>query len=189
MKKITILNGITDDKFLDFEKQLDAFATDRSAVDRLEEVKIECFTLRKMNIKYCTGCWSCWLKTPGECPLKDEMPKILRSVIHSDLTVFVSPVIMGFVSKHIKKAGDRLIPLVHPYIDISEKECHHISRYDKYPKLGLMLIEEQSNDARGNVGIITDIYKRNALNFKSKLAFSIVSNGSVEVLENEINRI
>ena len=184
MKSITILNGITDDQFGDFEKQLDAFT-----VDRPEQVKIECFTLRQMDIKYCTGCWSCWLKTPGECPLKDEMPKILRSVIHSDLTVFISPVVMGFVNKHIKKASDRFIPLVHPYIEIYENECHHVSRYDKYPKLGLMLLKEQDSDVQGDVGLITDIYKRTALNLKSQLVFSVVSKGSVEVLKNEINHI
>lgn len=184
MKRITILNGITDDKFLDFEKQLESLA-----VDRPEEVKIDCFTLRQMDIRYCTGCWSCWGKTPGECPLKDEMPKILRSAIHSDLTVFISPVVMGFVSKHIKKVSDRFIPLVHPYIGIFENECHHISRYDKYPKLGLMLLEEQDSDIQSDVDIITDIYKRTALNLKSQFAFSVVSKGNVEVLENEINRI
>lgn len=183
MKRITILNGITDDKFLGFEKQLEKLVVDHS-----QEVKIDCFTLRQMDIKYCTGCWNCWLKTPGECPLKDEMPKILSSVIHSDLTVFISPVVMGFVSKYIKRANDRLIPLVHPYIEIFKNECHHVSRYEKYPKLGLMLLEEQDSDVLYDVNIITDIYKRTALNFKSRLAFSIVSEGSVEVLKNEINR-
>lgn len=184
MKRITILNGITDDKSTDFEKQLEMLVVDHS-----QEVKIDCFTLRQMDIKYCTGCRSCWLKTPGECPLKDEMPKILSSVIHSDLTVFISPVVMGFVSKYIKKASDRFVPLVHPYIEIYKNECHHVSRYDKYPKLGLMLLKEQNSDIRCEAEIITDIYKRTALNFKSDLAFSIVSEGSVEVLEDEINRI
>lgn len=184
MKRITILNGITDDNFLDFEKQLEALA-----VDPPEEIELDCFTLRQMDIRYCTGCWSCWLKTPGECPLKDEMPKILRSVIHSDLTVFVSPIVMGFVSKYIKRASDRLIPLVHPYIEIYKNECHHVSRYDKQPKLGLMLLKEQDSDFQCDIDIITDIYKRTAINFKSSLAFSIVSEESVEVLEDEIKRI
>ena len=33
---------------------------------------IEFFQLSKMNLKYCTGCWSCWYKTPGLCPIKDD---------------------------------------------------------------------------------------------------------------------
>ena len=184
MKRITVLNGITEDRFKDFEEQLDSFV-----VNHPQELEIDCFTLRKMDIKYCTGCWSCWLKTPGECPLKDEMPKILRSVINSDLTVFISPLIMGFVSKYTKKACDRMIPLVQPYIGIFENECHHISRYDKYPKLGLMLLEEKNKDIQADISITTDIYKRMALNLKSQLAFSISSKGSLEVLEDEINRI
>lgn len=50
------------------------------------------------------------------------MPDVLRSVINSDLTINISPVVMGFVSKYIKKANDRMIPLVHPYIGVFDNE-------------------------------------------------------------------
>lgn len=188
MKSVTIINGITDDKYLNFEKQLEDFAG-RSR----EKLQVDCFKLREMDIKYCVGCWSCWLKTPGRCPLKDDMPAILKSFIHSDLVVYISPVVMGFVSKYIKKINDRSIPLLNPYIGIFENEFHHTARYDKYPALGLMLLTESgehegalNGQERPNMSIITDIYARMALNMKSKLAFSIANSGDMEVLANEM---
>lgn len=190
MKKITILNGITDDKYLEFEKDLEEFCTKNE-----ERFCINYFTLREMNIKYCCGCWSCWSKTPGECSQKDEMPEILRSVIQSDMTVFISPIVMGFVSAQIKKINDKMIPLVHPYIGIYENELHHKKRYRKYPKLGLMLLEDRDKETavetavNDDATIITDIYKRMAINLKTQLAFSVLSKSNMEVLVDEINRI
>ncbi|MCX8128875.1 MAG: NAD(P)H-dependent oxidoreductase [Clostridia bacterium] len=183
MKKITILNGITDEKYINFEDALEKI-NERNQ----RKFSCECFTLRKININYCCGCWNCWVKTPGECTQKDEMPKILRSIINSDLTVFISPILMGFSSSYLKKATDKLLPLLHPYIGIYENECHHKERYDRYPKLGLMLLDDKTN-ALSDLSIITDIYKRISVNMRSELAFTCISAGNVEVLENEINRV
>ncbi len=187
MKKVTIMNGITDDRYVEFEEQLKQFSENCG-----NELKVDLFQLRDMDIKYCTGCWNCWVKTPGECVHQDRMPDILRSIINSDLTVFLSPIIMGFVSKYIKKISDRMIPLVHPYIGIFNNECHHLKRYEHYPKLGLVLLKD--SDSRidtqdSDVKIITDIIGRMAINMKSSLQFSVVTNGDMEVLKNDINNI
>lgn len=190
MKRITILNGSADDKYLDFERELNEFKKDNQ-----DKFHLDCFTLRKMNMEYCCGCWNCWLKTPGECVYRDEMPKVLKSVINSDLTIFISPVVMGFVSAYTKKACDRMIPLLHPYICISGNECHHFKRYKKYPRIGLLLLGDTNDAANGNTSInngtqiITAIFKRIAINLRTKFAFGILSDGNMEVLKNEINHI
>lgn len=185
MKKVTVINGITDDKYIEFEKQLNLYAQHCG-----DQIELELFKLREMDIKYCTGCWNCWVKTPGICVHKDQMPDILRSVINSELTIFLSPMVMGFVSKYIKKASDRMIPLVHPYIGVFNNECHHFKRYEHYPKFGLMLLKDSRIDQQDtDVDIITGIYKRMAINMRSSLKFSVVSNGDLEVLKNEINSI
>jgi hypothetical protein len=139
-----------------------------------------------MRINYCCGCWNCWVKTPGECVFADDMPQVLRSIIHSDMTVFISPVVMGFVSAQLKKVNDRMVALVHPYITICENECHHQKRYDKYPKLGLILLDEKALKLE-ELDVITDIYNRLALNMKTKMEFTGLNNGSLDVLENEID--
>ena len=35
--------------------------------------QVETFKLKNYDIKHCTGCYSCWTKTPGECIFKDDM--------------------------------------------------------------------------------------------------------------------
>lgn len=139
-----------------------------------DRIVVENFNLSEMKIKFCSGCWSCWLKTPGKCIQEDEMPRLLQSIIQSNLTIFISPIKMGFVSAEIKKITDKMIPLIHPYIEIVNGECHHRKRYDKYPKLGLILVDEEQNLESHR--IITGIYQRLAINFRSELAFSFFVN-------------
>ena len=181
MRRITIINGLIDESARDFEQDLQ-----RSFERSNDLAELETFNIRDMNIKFCCGCFGCWVRTPGKCVQNDEMPGILRSVIHSDLTVFVSPVQMGFVNSNIKKVCDKLIPLVHPYIDIFYGECHHLKRYNTYPKLGLLLFDEEQAYKECH-DTITDIYRRLAINFKTELAFSIMTNGSMEEIEHAIN--
>lgn len=126
------------------------------------------FTLRSMEVRYCTGCWTCWWKTPGLCAHDDDMKEIYRAVMASDLFFFASPVVMGFMSALLKRANERMIPLVHPYTLLDRGECHHQGRYDRYPGMGLILGKGPDTDD-GDIAIITEIYRRDAINFKTSL--------------------
>ncbi len=181
--KITILNGNPDASNEQFDQYL--YNLSEALAD---EHTVTMFTLREMDIKYCTGCWGCWLKTPGECAVTDDSRDTCRACINSDLTLFASPVIMGFTSALLKKATDKYIPLLHPYVAIVQGECHHLARYDKYPLLGLLLEKGRDTDEE-DVKIITDIYQRIALNFKTTLALSKLTLDPIEEVADEINRI
>ncbi len=37
-----------------------------------ENHSVDCFSLSKMDLQFCTGCWSCWWKTPGKCVIHDD---------------------------------------------------------------------------------------------------------------------
>ena len=130
-----------------------------------------------------------WDKTPGEYSnAADDTRDVRREYINSDFILFASPIIMGFTCTLLKKANDKLLPLLLPYIEIVQNECHHLSRYDKYPKTGLLLEEEKdTND--DDIKIISDIYMRNAINLKSALCFTKLINDSVDEVVNEINNI
>jgi hypothetical protein len=65
---------------------------------------------------------------------------------------------------------DRLIVLLHPYIEIVNGECHHRKRYEKYPNLGLILEKEPDTDDE-DIKLVKDIFDRLAINFHSKLVF------------------
>lgn len=159
---ITILNGAINggnNKFSLFLEKLSGKLNEKHTV--------KLFHLDKMNLHYCTGCWSCWWKTPGKCAIKDDAEQVFRSVINSGFFIFASPLIAGFTSSTLKKITDRLIVLLHPYIELKNGECHHQKRYDRYPDFGLILEKEKDTDEE-DIGILKDIYDRFALNFHSQ---------------------
>lgn len=135
--------------------------------------------LRDLGMRYCIGCFGCWVKTPGVCSSQDESCEMRKAVIHSDFTLWAAPLRIGFPSAMLKKALDKSIPLIHPYMVVDQGEAHHRPRYDSYPRLGLLVDPESDTDAI-DLEIVTDIFSRIALNFKSRLEFSMTTNTQVE---------
>ena len=182
--KITILNGNQDASNAtidDYLAQLNNELTSSSHA-------VTSFNLREMDIKYCIGCFGCWVKSPGECRSKDESRKVCSAYINSDFVLWASPIIMGFYSATLKKVTDKLICLVHPYGEFVHGEVHHLPRYDHYPIAGLLLEKGADSDDE-DVQIISDIYNRTMLNFKSSSAFTKLTLEPVEEVADAINRI
>ena len=146
------------------------------------------FDLTQMELKSCNGCWGCWVKTPGECLIRDDMGQVLKGIIKSDLTLFVAKPVLGYVNGTMKMAMDRTIPLVHPYIKLVQKECHHRKRYVKYPYFGVIL-EDSGDLDQEDRDIIEHLFQRYALNFKSELKMFRDTSDTVMEVVNEINNI
>jgi len=64
--------------------------------------------LAEKDIQYCRGCYSCWTKTPGKCPIPDDMTEVLSQLGRADVIVLASPVYFGNVSGTLKVFTDRL---------------------------------------------------------------------------------
>jgi len=124
---------------------------------------LEHHELSGMDIRYCTGCFNCWWKTPGRCTFTDDMEVLYPGILKSDLLVFASPLVMGLPSYIIKRCQDRLIPLVHPYITLVKGECHHRKRYDRYPDISLITQKETDTEAE-DIEMLEKLYRRLALN-------------------------
>lgn len=146
---------------------------------------VSTWMLKDMKIPRCTGCFGCWVKTPGRCVSIDASREISSAVIKSDLTVFASPILMGFTSALLKNVTDKLIQNLHPYMEFDQKELHHRRRYEKYPKWGLFLGLNQDTDAE-DLEIVKQIYRRAALNFKSTLVFACTDDQPVEEVLHEV---
>ena len=180
---ITIVNGNPDPGNLDFDAYLARLTAGLNKTHRVEVLE-----LRDMDIKYCVGCWGCWVKTPGQCVHKDDSAMVCRRVIQSDLTILASPMSMGFVTALTKKAMDKMIPLVHPYLVVDKGEMHHLKRYKKYPLLGLLL--QAGPDSREEDPEITGaILARTALNLKTRLVFNKLISEPVEEVTREIDSL
>jgi len=143
--------------------------------------------LRTLGLKYCTGCFDCWGKTPGVCAADKASQEMGRAVINSDFTLWAGPLKMGFPSALLKMAFDKHLPLIHPYMVVDQGEAHHLKRYENYPRVGL-LVEKEPDTTAEDLSIIKNIFARTALNFKSKLEFLITSEEDIEDLSSKIEK-
>lgn len=136
----------------------------------IEELKtrgweVESITLRDTKISHCLGCFKCWTKTPGICSIDDAARDVVRRVMQSDLILLITPVTFGGYSSELKKAIDRLIPLILPFFMKIDGEVHHKPRYKKYPSLfgiGILGVTDMESER-----VFRDLIGRNALNMHS----------------------
>lgn len=180
--KITILNGNPDPS--GFDEYLVRLKNELE--DRQNSVTL--LNLRDLTLRYCIGCWGCWVKTPGMCTHRDDSPEMDRAVINADFVLWASPLKMGFPTELLKRAVDKHLPLIHPYMVEDQGEIHHLGRYDHYPRLGL-LIEPETSTSEQELEVISNIYRRTALNFKLKLEFTMTTTDKQDDLVEHILNI
>ncbi|MCG8484903.1 MAG: NAD(P)H-dependent oxidoreductase [Clostridia bacterium] len=158
--KALILNGARE-----WEKSLEP--THAVTADLLEkhDYEVESLLLHELKVKNCTGCFGCWVKTPGICVIDDIGRDITKAVIQSDLLVYITPIMFGSVSYEIKKVAERNIPLGLPFFEKINGEVHHQSRYNKYPDVIVLGMLPEKHEEMEN--IFKKLVKRNELNWHS----------------------
>jgi len=164
--ELLVLNGNPDPANHIWEQYL----ADWSAALRDRDVRTEVVHLREMDIRYCNGCWSCWWATPGRCSRQDDLPSLYPRILRADVLVWASPLVMGNVSALTKKAQDRFIPLLHPFIEMVGGESHHRRRYDKDINMALIAAPGAGDDAE-DLDIVRQQHERLALNGRGRLLF------------------
>ena len=157
--KITIVNGISEN---DFKKESESIKMSFNQLS--EENDVAQFDVDRLNIHHCTGCWTCWIKNPGNCVFNDDMVDIYKSIVKSDLLIFVSSIKAGFIQSEIKKVLDRMFALILPHMTILKDEFHHIPRYDNQPKMGLVIVGEDNHEQEQEE-ILKEFMYRLSLNF------------------------
>jgi len=140
-------------------------AIEKTIADQLtkEKWEVEPLELRDMKIANCAGCFGCWVKTPGTCVIDDEGRETTRKAFQSDLLVWLTPVTFGGYSSELKKALDRIIPILLPYFQIYHGQIHHEMRYKKYPKLLVIGVQEPDVNYEET---FMELAERNMLNFR-----------------------
>lgn len=114
------------------------------------------------KLRYCMGCFECWVKTPGQCKIDDANRDIAADMMQHDLLIFLTPVTFGGYSAQLKKAVDHLIQNISPFFRQWQGEVHHQPRYDRYPHLRVVgMLNGPDAEAEA---IFRELSARNALN-------------------------
>jgi multimeric flavodoxin WrbA len=78
-----------------------------------------------LKVNSCLGCFTCWVKTPGQCVHKDDMADLLAKHQSADVIVLATPVFVDGMTSTLKAVLDRSIPLVQPFFEIRDDHCRH----------------------------------------------------------------
>jgi hypothetical protein len=146
--------------------------------------QVKAFALAGMDIRACRGCFSCWAKTPGICVIKnDDQELILRAWAEADLIALLTPVTFGGYSPELKKAMDRIIPVLLPFFIKIRGETHHPQRYPRRRRLLAIGTQKQKDDDSENV--FRRLVRRNALNMGDVEATTLVFSGDISLADIE----
>ncbi len=124
---------------------------------------VEPIELCSKKIAGCLGCFGCWIKTPGECVIDDYGRETTKQAMQSDLLIWLTPITFGGYSSELKKALDRLLPILLPYFESYHGQIHHKMRYSKYPNLLVIGTSPQCPENKETFKLLTE---RNVLNFR-----------------------
>lgn len=178
--RVLILNGSKASPGLDSMISKLKIGLENKNIDVLE------LKLKDMKYSHCIGCFNCWVKTPGTCVFRDDGDILCREFISSDMVILTAPLILGYPAASVKNALDRMIPLMHPYLEDVDGEAHHMKRYSKYPSLGLLLEKETDTDSE-DVKIVGDIFMRAAIDIRCDLKFVKYTDEGIKGVLDEVN--
>ena len=156
---ILIVNSTTDLSITEELRKL----TDDSGIDT------EIIEAGSMHISHCIGCNHCWLKTPGECSVKDDYEIILKKVIHADQMWVISDTALGFLDHKGKNIYDRILPIATMYLKFVGNQMRHVPRYDRRTDMGIIYTGEPDKEylERWNERADLNLHSRSLGVFKS----------------------
>lgn len=177
--KALILNGaLKEDTSMD---EINKFTEEILTVKGYE---VESILLHEREIGECLGCFGCWIKTPGICVIDDFGRVVTEKIIKSNVVIYLTPVVFGGYSSELKKALDRIIPLLLPFFKKINGEVHHKERYDRYPKaIALGVLTEEDRDMEE---IFRNLIKRNSLNWYNSFSGGTVLISSPEEIRYQL---
>lgn len=117
-------------------------------------------------IRQCTGCFGCWIKTPGACVIKDDYGELGQLFARCEEVLLISRCVYGGFSPFVKNVLDRSIGYMHPDFVIKNGEMHHKRRYSNSFKLQVWFYGECTASERETA---QKLVQANALNLDCEI--------------------
>ncbi len=118
------------------------------------------------EIRKCIGCFSCWLKTPASCVIKDKYQNIGQLISRCDEIIIFSECLYGGFSPFVKNVLDRSISYLLPYMEVRGGEMHHKIRYNHQVKFKVIFYGENITQEEKATAI--RLISANGLNFNTR---------------------
>ena len=148
----------------------------------------EMIELGSKNLTFCMGCFGCWIKKPGECVINDLMAQINRSVMNSDVVIYLSQIIFGQFSPNVKNVIDRSLPNMLPFFEKRpDGSTMHPPRYATYPKQIIIGYGDDISDEDKQLFI--DITKKHRRNIEVLIYQETVQNLVEALNKMELGRV
>ena len=175
--KITVFNGSPHAEKGNTNVMVEAFLEGaREAGAETENI----FLARK-KIHHCTGCYACWIKTPGQCAIQDDMTELLSKICASDMVIFATPLYVDNVTGIMKQFMDRMIPVADPYFEKDAGgECRHKTT-SKVPKI--LVISNCGFPEQSHFQVLKLLFRRIARNMSTELIAEIYRGGGAILSE------
>lgn len=153
--KVLAINGSPKGEFGNTEVILKPFLEGCAEAS----AEIETIYLKEKYIKHCSGCFTCWTKTPGKCIHKDDMEELLDKISQADIMVYATPLYYYTVTGFMKDFMDRMLPLVNKEI-VNEGETYsHPRRLKRESPVKTVLISNCGFPGEYNFSGLLETFK------------------------------
>jgi len=136
--------------------------------------KVETVFLQRKKIHYCLGCFDCWVKTPGVCVHKDDMPELMEKARRADCIVIGTPLYVDGMTAQTKTFLDRMIPLADPHFELVDGHYRHPTRYEGGNPPDIVLVSVCGFYERDNFDGLIDHIERMCRNMQSRFIGAVV---------------
>lgn len=151
--KILAINGSPRGKKSNTDKFILPFLEGAQA----EGASFEVIYLSEKNIKGCQGCFSCWVKTPGKCQIKDDMQELMDKINQADVLIFATPLYFFSMTGQMKTFVDRLLPVMEPFFVEKNGRMGHPRRRKNPWKV--LLFSNEGFIEKNNFDILVDNFQ------------------------------
>lgn len=121
--------------------------------------EIETIYLKDKEIKHCSGCFTCWTKTPGICIYNDDMKELLDKVVEADVIVYATPLYYYTVTGIMKDFMDRMLPLNSKEIIKVGEQYSHPKRFEREIPVKTVLISNCGFPGNYNFSGLVETFK------------------------------
>ena len=136
---------------------------------------------KEKKLIHCTGCFGCWIKTPGRCVIKDAYMTMGEELGKCEELVIVSKCTYGGFSPYVKNVLDRSIGYILPHFEMINGEMHHGKRYDNTIKLTVYFYGEEISEKEKAVA--KGLVQANMVNFHGQITDIFFFNNTDEIKE------